>query len=90
MLLRAGFPPDKHLEHLEHVQKKRGADSVKLGAVSGQLYKAIFKSRAFDQYFFQIPPKKRWVDRSLAKRQSTTVVAGTGKLVAERSSKFCE
>lgn len=63
MLLRADFLPEGHLGHLEHVQKKEGADSVKLGAVSGQLYKGIFKSRAFDQYFFQIPPKKRWVTR---------------------------
>ena len=57
---RAGFTPDKHVEHLARVQKKEGSDSVKLGAVSGQQYKDIFRSRAFDQYFFQIPPKKRW------------------------------
>lgn len=66
MLLRADFSPDKHLKHLEHVQKQEGADFVKLGAVSGQIYKGIFKSRAFDQYFFQIPPKKRWVNNSLS------------------------
>lgn len=60
MMERAGFTPDKHVEHLARVQKKEGADAVKLGAVSGQQYKDIFRSRAFDEYFFQIPPKKRW------------------------------
>ena len=59
MLKRAGFTPDQHVENLARVQKKEGADAVKLGAVSGQQYKEIFRSRAFDQYFFQIPPKKR-------------------------------
>lgn len=60
MMNRAGFTPEKHVEHLARVQKKEGADAVKLGAVSGQQYKDIFRSRAFDKYFFQIPPKKRW------------------------------
>lgn len=61
MLCRAGYSPAKHLAHISKIQKKEGADSIKLGAVSGQQYKAIFKARAFDQYFFQIPPTKRWV-----------------------------
>ncbi|CAM9734403.1 unnamed protein product [Scytosiphon promiscuus] len=58
MLERAGYSPKKHLEHISKIQKKEGADMIKLGAVSGQQYSAIFKARAFDQYFFQIPPKK--------------------------------
>lgn len=32
---------------------------MKLGAVSDQLYKDIFRSRAFDEFYFQIPPQKR-------------------------------
>lgn len=59
MLERAGYSPAKRLGHIAKMQKKEGADSIKLGAVSGQQYKEIFKARAFDQYFFQIPPKKR-------------------------------
>ncbi|CAM9687913.1 unnamed protein product [Ectocarpus sp. 13 AM-2016] len=62
MLGRAGYSPPKHLGHISKIQKKEGADSIKLGAVSGQQYKAIFKARAFDQYFFQIPPKKSTLD----------------------------
>ncbi|CAM9136245.1 unnamed protein product [Ectocarpus sp. 6 AP-2014] len=62
MLGRAGYLPAKHLGHISKIQKKEGADSMKLGAVSGQQYKAIFKARAFDQYFFQIPPKKSTLD----------------------------
>lgn len=60
MLSRAGFSPTKHLGHLERMQKKQGADTIKLGAVSGHLYKEILTSRAFDEFYFQIPPKKRW------------------------------
>ena len=59
MLERAGYSPAKHLVHITKMQEKEGADSIKLGAVSGQQYKEIFKARAFDRYFFQIPPKKR-------------------------------
>ena len=59
MLERAGYTPAKHLGHISNIQKKEGADSIKLGAVSGQQYKEIFKARAFDKYLFQIPPKKR-------------------------------
>lgn len=59
MLERAGYTPAKHLGHISNVQRKEGADSIKLGAVSGQQYKEIFNARAFDQYFFQTPPKKR-------------------------------
>lgn len=59
MLERAGYSPAKHLVHITKMQKKEGAESIKLGAVSGQQYKEIFKARAFDRYFFQIPPKKR-------------------------------
>ena len=61
MLERAGYTPAKHLGHISNIQKKEGADSIKLGAVSGQQYKEIFKARAFDKYLFQIPPKKRYV-----------------------------
>lgn len=59
MLVRAKYAPEKHMEHLEHVQNKQGADAIKLGAVSNQLYKNIFNGRAFDEFYFQIPPKKR-------------------------------
>ncbi|CAM9485059.1 unnamed protein product, partial [Hapterophycus canaliculatus] len=58
MLKRAGYSPTKHLDHISKIQKREGADTIKLGAVSGQQYSAIFKARAFDRYFFQIPPKK--------------------------------
>ncbi len=61
MLERAGYQPAKHLVHISKIQKKEGADSIKLGAVSGQQYKEIFKARAFDKYFFQVPPKKRYM-----------------------------
>lgn len=61
MLERAGYTPDKHLGHISNIQEKEGADSMKLGAVSGRQYKEIFNARAFDQYFYQIPPKKRLV-----------------------------
>lgn len=59
MLERAGYKPTKHLGHIAKIQKKDGADSMKLGVVSGQQYKDIFNARAFDEYFFQIPPEKR-------------------------------
>lgn len=59
MLRRAGYTPKKYVQHLERVQEAQGADSMKLGVVSGQLYKDIFQRRAFDEFYFQIPPKKR-------------------------------
>lgn len=61
MLRRAGFEPAEHLERLQCVQRREGADTIKLGVVSGKQYKGIFERRAFDQYFFQIPTEKRLV-----------------------------
>lgn len=74
MLRRAGYAPKKHIEHLERMQHHKGADAMKLGAVSGQQYKDILRSRAFDEFFFQIPAPKGFVSPTRSCRVSTIIL----------------